>query len=94
MKTIILISIKLGNDGYIPQIKEEIVKYLGSRMIAENPSDAPLVQVNQYLDATDKKAISEITRDTFESAAIFMIETEDNNFGNDGNMCVLKPINE
>ena len=94
MKTIILISITIGNDGYIPQIKEEIVKFLGTRMISENPSDAPLIQVNQYLDAGDKKTISEIAKEKFESSAVFIIETDDNTFGDEGNMCILKPIDE
>lgn len=90
MKTTILISTTLGNEAYISDIKGEITKYLGVRMIEENPSSAPLVKVNTVLEDKDKKAISEIADQVFESAAIFMIES-DEEFGKVGNMCTLIP---
>lgn len=90
MKTLILISITLGNDNYIQGIKDEIVKYLGTREIKDVCTDAPLLETRNLLTDEDKKGISGILHDSFEEAAAFFIECEDG-FGSSGNVATLVP---
>jgi hypothetical protein len=90
MKTFILISITLGNDNYIQGIKDEIVKYLGTREIKDTCVDAPLLETRNLLTNDDKEGISRIIHDSFEEAAAFFIEC-DYNFGSVGNIATLVP---
>jgi hypothetical protein len=80
----------LGNDGYIQGIKDEIVKYLGTREITDTCDDAPILETRNFLTDDDKEGISKILHDSFEEAAAFFIECEDN-FGNVGNIATLVP---
>ena len=90
MRTLILISITLGNDNYIQGIKDEIVKYLGTKEIKDVCIDAPLIETKDLLTNEDKEGISKILHDSFEEAAAFFIEC-DNNFGSVGNIATLVP---
>jgi hypothetical protein len=90
MKTFILISITLGNDNYIQGIKDEIVKYLGTREIKDTCVDAPLLETRNLLTNDDKEGISRIIHDSFEEAAAFFIEC-DEDFGKNGNTATLVP---
>ena len=91
MKTVIIICTPFGLESNIPDIKGEIVKYIGVRLIKDNPSNAPLIELNSQLDEIDKLQISKITSDILETAALFFIETEDDKFGDSGNYCTLQP---
>jgi len=90
MKTLILISITLGNDGFIQNIKDEIVKYLGTREIKDVCTDAPLIETKNLLTDEDKEGISSILHNAFEESAAFFIEC-DEDFGKDGNTATLVP---
>ena len=91
MKTVILICTQFEQEKCIPTIKKEIAKYVGERLIQDNPTDAPILTLNGLLEDADKAKISEITSNINDSAAVFMIECEDE-FGNaKGNLCTLVP---
>ena len=91
MKTVIIICTPFGLENNIPDIKGEIVKYIGVRLIKDNPSNAPLIELNSQLDEIDKLQISKITSDILETAALFFIEAQDDKFGDSGNYCTLQP---
>ena len=92
MKTMILISTPFGVENNIPEIKKRIVEYVGSRLIKENPDNAPLIELNAALDSVDRERISAIAEYVLDTAAVFLIETDDEKFGRiGGNMCVLQP---
>ena len=93
MKTMILISTPFGVENNIPEIKKRIVEYVGSRLVKENPDNAPLIELNTAIDSVDKERISAIADDVLDTAAVFVIETDDDKFGRtNGNMCVLQPV--
>lgn len=93
MKTMILISTPFGVENNIPEIKKRIVEYVGSRLVKENPDNAPLIELNTTIDSVDKERISAIADDVLDTAAVFVIETDDDKFGRtNGNMCVLQPV--
>ena len=77
MYTEIIISTQLSGTDWIPAIKEEIVKYLGNRMIAENVTNIPSVVVNTTLDQTDKNKLAEIATNVVQESVLIIIETEE-----------------
>ena len=93
MKTMLLFSTPFGLENNIPEIKKCVVEYVGSRLIKENPDNAPLIELNTVIDSVDKERISAIADDILETAAVFVIEADDEKFGRTGgNMCVLQPV--
>ena len=92
MKTMILIITPFGLENNIPEIKKRIVEYVGSRLIKENPDNAPLIELNSTIDVVDKEAISKISDEVLETAVLIVIETNDDQYGKtNGNMCILQP---
>lgn len=92
MKTMILITTPFGLENNIPEIKKRIVEYVGSRLIKDNPDNAPLIELNSTIDVVDKEAISKISDEVLETAVLIVIETNDDQYGKtNGNMCVLQP---
>ena len=83
MKTVIFILVPVSQSEAIAEIKEKIVKYLGSRMIEHNPDDIPAIATNCPLDPEDKAAIvNYITSRDDRSCAIFL-ETDKETLNND-----------
>ena len=92
MKTMILISTPFGLENNIPEIKKRIVEYVGSRLIKDNPDNAPLLELNSTIDIVDKEAISKISDEILDTAVLIVIETNDDQYGKtNGNMCILQP---
>ena len=92
MKTMILITTPFGLENNIPEIKKRIVEYVGSRLIKDNPDNAPLLELNSTIDVVDKEAISKISDEVLETAVLIVIETNDDQYGKtNGNMCILQP---
>ena len=92
MKTMILISTPFGLENNIPEIKKRIVEYVGSRLIKDNPDNAPLIELNSTIDIVDKEAISKISDEVLDTAVLIVIETNDDQYGKtNGNMCILQP---
>lgn len=92
MKTMILITTPFGLENNIPEIKKKIVEYVGSRLIKDNPDNAPLIELNSTIDVVDKEAISKIADEVLDTAVLIVIETNDDQYGKtNGNMCVLQP---
>ena len=92
MKTMILISTPFGLENNIPEIKKRIVEYVGSRLIKDDPDNAPLLELNSTIDVVDKEAISKISDEVLDTAVLIVIETNDDQYGKtNGNMCILQP---
>ena len=92
MKTMILITTPFGLENNIPEIKKRIVEYVGSRLIKDNPDNAPLIELNSTIDIVDKEAISKISDEVLDTAVLIVIETNDDQYGKtNGNMCILQP---
>ena len=92
MKTMIIITTPFGLENNIPEIKKRIVEYVGSRLIKDNPDNAPLLELNSTIDVVDKEAISKISDEVLETAVLIVIETNDDQYGKtNGNMCILQP---
>ena len=92
MKTMILITTPFGLENNIPEIKKRIVEYVGSRLIKDNPDNAPLLELNSTIDIVDNEAISRISNEVLDTAVLIVIETNDDQYGKtNGNMCVLQP---
>ena len=92
MKTMILISTPFGLENNIPEIKKRIVEYVGSRLIKDNPENAPLLELNSTIDIVDTEAISKISDEVLETAVLIVIETNDDQYGKtNGNMCIVQP---
>ena len=92
MKTMILITTPFGLENNIPEIKKRIVEYVGSRLIKDNPDNAPLIELNSTIDIVDKEAISKISDEILDTAVLIVIETNDDQYGKtNGNMCILQP---
>ena len=93
MKTMLLFSTPFGVENNIPEIKKRVIEYVGSRLVKENPDNAPLIELNTVIDSVDKERISAIASDVLDTAAVFVIETDDEKFGRtSGNMCILQPV--
>ena len=68
------------------------MEYVGSRLIKDNPDNAPLLELNSTIDVVDKEAISKISDEVLETAVLIVIETNDDQYGKtNGNMCILQP---
>ena len=92
MKTMILITTPFGLENNIPEIKKRIVEYVGSRLIKDNPDNAPLIELHSTIDVVDKEAISKIADEVLDTAVLIVIETNDDQYGRtNGNMCILQP---
>ena len=92
MKTMILITTPFGLENNIPEIKKRIVEYVGSRLIKDNPDNAPLLELNSTIDIVDKEAISKISNEVLDTAVLIVIETNDDQYRKtNGNMCILQP---
>ena len=92
MKTMIIITTPFGLENNIPEIKKRIVEYVGSRLIKDNPDNAPLIELYSTIDVVDKEAISKISDEVLDTAVLIVIETNDDQYGKtNGNMCVLQP---
>ena len=91
MKTMILISTPFGLENNIPEIKKRIVEYIGSRLIKDNPDSVPFIELNSILDVVDKERISKLSEEVLETSVIIVIETNDDQFGKIGNMCIVQP---
>ncbi len=91
MKTVLLIAAPLGLENNIPDIKNEIVRYVGGRLIRDNPTNAPILELYGVLNADDKEQLSKIAKGFLENSAIFVIESENDDFGSEGNICTLQP---
>jgi len=93
MKTMILITTPFGLENNIPEIKKRIVEYVGSRLIKDNPDNIPLIELNTIVDKADKDMISRLSEEVLETAALVVVETDDDQFGRtSGNMCVVQPV--
>lgn len=93
MKTMVLISTPFGLENNIPDIKKRIVEYVGVRLIKDNPENVPLIELNSTLDSVDREEISRIAEAVLDTAAVFLIESDDDKFGKSGgNMCILQPV--
>lgn len=93
MKTMLVFNTPLGLENNIPEIKKRVVEYLGSRLIKDNPEIAPMVELNTTIDTVDKEQIASIVNDILDTAAVFVIEAEDDVFEKmGGNICVLQPV--
>ena len=92
MKTMILIFTPFGLENNIPEIKKRIVEYVGSRLIKDNPDNAPLLELNSTIDVVDKERISKLSEEVLDTAVLIVIETNDDQYGKtNGNMCILQP---
>lgn len=92
MVTVIVILTPMGLESNIPEIKETLVKYLGIRLVKENPSNKPLIQIIGSLPDSDKLEISRIVKSMLETAAIFCIESENEKWMEQDNFVTLNPI--
>lgn len=57
-------------------IKEQISKYLGERMIEDNPQDYPTIKLNCLLSPEDIKTIVNIVGTTEDRCTILFLESE------------------
>lgn len=89
MKTVILISTPMGLEKNVVEIKIKIVNYLGSRLVHNNPDDAPVIALNCLLETPDKEAVINIGEDVLATAAILFIELSDDEYDKFGN-CTLQ----
>lgn len=64
METTVIIVSGLNEVNYIPTLKEEIINYLGGRLISSEMKDSPCLGVYGTLDDEDKKAISMMVEKT------------------------------
>lgn len=64
METTVIIVSGLNEVNYIPTLKEEIINYLGGRLISSEMKDSPCLGVYGTLDNEDKKAISMMVEKT------------------------------
>jgi hypothetical protein len=76
MKTVILIISPTSKAGEIEDIKDKIIKYLGSRMIEQVPDDVPGLVLNCLLDSTDKNAIVNVVTSRDDRSCVLFLETE------------------
>lgn len=75
METIVLILPRLNIKVNVQKIKENIHKYVGDRMVKEEPAEMPGLVLKGQLEEEDKKAINEISEDC---GFIFVEYDEDN----------------
>lgn len=92
MVTVIFILTPMGLESNIPEIKEALVKYLGIRLVKDNPSNRPLIQIVGSLPDSDKLEISRIVKSMLETAVIFYVESENEKWMEQDNFVTLNPI--
>ena len=92
MKTIVMILTPIGLESNVNEIKSRIASWIGGRLIKENQENLPMMVLNDYLDPTDKKQVSAIAESVLDRAAVVLIETNDESFGQEGNMLVVNPV--
>ena len=93
MVTVIMVLTPIGLESNISEIKEALVKYLGIRLVKDNPSNKPLIHIIGSLPDSDKLEISRIVKAMLETAAIFYIEAENEKWmEQDTNFITLNPI--
>lgn len=76
MKTLITIISPISQFGEIADTKDQIVKYLGARMIEVNPQEMPAMIINCGLDPTDKQAVVNLVRLIDDRCVVLFIESE------------------
>ena len=76
MKTLIVILIPISKSEKIVEIKNQIVKYLGSRMVEQNLDDIAELIVNQTLDNNDKTTIANAVANYDDRGCVMFLETE------------------
>ena len=76
MKTAIFILVPVSQSVTVTEIKEQIVKYLGSRMIEHNPDDIPALATNCPLDQEDKAAIVNCVTSKDDRSCVIFLETD------------------
>ena len=76
MKTLITIISPISQYGEIADTKDQIVKYLGSRMIEVNPQELPAMIINCGLNPTDKQAVIDLVRLMDDRCLVLFIESE------------------
>jgi len=76
MKTAIFILVPISQSTTVTEIKEQIVKYLGSRMIEHNPDDIPALAINCSLDPEDKNAIVSSVTSRDDRSCVIFLETD------------------
>lgn len=64
METTLIIVSGLNEVNYIPTLKEEIISYLGERLISSKMEGSPCLGVYGTLSDEDKKAISMMVEKT------------------------------
>lgn len=77
MQTLITIISPISQYGEIADTKDQIVKYLGARMIEANPQEMPIMIINCGLENVDKTAIMNIVRNMDDRCIILFIESEE-----------------
>ena len=74
MRTTVLISTIIGEEGYIPAIKDKITEYMGTRAI-ENPGlNVPTLSFKIELSEDDMSEIGKIIKETSGSAVAYFIK--------------------
>lgn len=76
MKTIVLITTPIGEEKEIPNIKQELIKYIGLRSITDSKLNLPYIVVNTVLGVAEKQDIIKISQKLLESSHIWFIEYE------------------
>lgn len=83
MKTVVVIVSPVSKAGEIEDIKDKIIKYLGSRMVEQIPDDVPGLILNQTLDIMDKTAVSDIVCNSDDRSVVLFMETDKDTLPND-----------
>lgn len=76
MKTLITIVSPISQYGEIADTKDQIVKYLGSRLIEVNPQELPAMIINCGLGDIDKIAIANIVNNMDDRCITLFMESE------------------
>ena len=74
MRTTVLISTIIGEEGYIPAIKDKIIEYMGTRAI-ENPGlNVPTLSFKVEVSEDDMCEIGKIAKETSGKAVVYFIK--------------------
>lgn len=74
MRTTVLISTIIGEEGYIPAIKDKITEYMGTRAI-ENPGlNVPTLSFKVEVSEDDMLEIGKIAKETSGKAVVYFIK--------------------
>ena len=73
MRTTVLISTIIGEEGYIPAIKDKIIEYMGTRAV-ENPGlNVPTLSFKMGVSEDDMSEIGKIVKETSGKAVVYFI---------------------